>query len=104
MRYLVILTALISTAAFADPGKGRYPDYTGPVKYPAGTSTSAVAQNEAVRVSIRGTKGLEYCAFIDTRDPRGKCLHDSVLDGGGSSGSSPGDSAGGAAGAAGGTK
>jgi len=89
----------MSTVAFADPGRPPYPDYTGPVKYPPGASAAAVAQNEAVRVSIRGTKGLEYCAFIDTRDPHGKCLRDAVLDGGG--GSAAGDSSG-SSGAAGG--
>lgn len=91
MRYLIILITFMSTAAFADPGRPPYPDYTGPVKYPVGTSASAIAQNEAVRVSIRGTKGLEYCAFIDTRDPRGKCLRDAVLDGGGGSAAGSGD-------------
>jgi hypothetical protein len=66
------------------------------VKYPPGASAAAIAENEAVRVSIRGTKGIEFCASIDTRDPHGKCLRDAVLDGGGGSGSS-GSSAGGGA-------
>lgn len=98
MRNLILIAAVLSSsAALADPGRPPYPDYTGPVRYPAGTSAAAIADNEAVRISIRGTKGLEYCAFIDTRDPRGRCLTNSVLDAGsdGAGGGSAGAGAGG---------
>jgi hypothetical protein len=96
MRYLLLaIIAMSSTVALADPGRPPYPDYVGPVKYPAGTSLAAIADNERVRASIVGTPGIVPCYLIDTRT--GQCRQLLVLDaGGGGGGDGGGAGAGGA--------
>jgi hypothetical protein len=65
MKYLIMTAALAFTnAAYAE----------GPIQYPADATPAAIAANEAVRASIAGKPGPEYCLQIDTRDPHGKCL------------------------------
>jgi hypothetical protein len=97
MKNLLVLTLLLlPTLAAADPGRAPYPDYTGPIAYPAGASARAVAVNEAVRHSLRGKPGVIYCAKIDTST--GKCLGELNLDAGGGGGDGGGGGGGGSGG------
>jgi hypothetical protein len=90
MKLSLTLAALLCSAVIAKADPLPYPDYLGPVQYPPGTSAQAIAQNEAVRASIVGKPGLEFCAVIDTQDVHGKCLVKLVLDAGGGDGGSGG--------------
>lgn len=66
MKYLVMTTALaLASSAYAAEG---------PVKYPADATAAGIAANEAVRASIVGKPGPEFCLQIDTRDVHGKCI------------------------------
>lgn len=72
MRALIIGVALlVSSAALA----------TGPTKYPPGTPAAAIAKDQAVKMSIAGKPGVQYCYLIDTRT--GACRALLVLDAGG---------------------
>ena len=74
MKYLVMVIALtLASTAHA----------TGPIKYPADATPTAIAADQAVKASIAGKPGLEYCLLIDVRDPRARCVQLINLDAGG---------------------
>lgn len=65
MKYFIIAAVLaVAGAAHAE----------GAIKYPADASPASIAANEAVRASIAGKPGVEFCLQINTRDPRGRCV------------------------------
>lgn len=77
-------------------------------KYPAGTPASAIATDQAVKMSIAGKPGIEFCNLIDTRT--GRCTLATVLwaggpgsgDGGGAGAGAGGSAGGGSSGSSGG--
>ena len=74
MRYLIMIAALaLASSVHAE----------GAIKYPADASPAAIAANEAVRASIAGKPGVQFCLLINVHDPRGRCVQLINLDAGG---------------------